>query len=153
MTDMKAAFANFANVYSALSSYNSNPTDENAKILSMITANTTSGMPLPSGKWGTVLAVALEMNLYTSALFLIENSEVLGINLNSISSSFGGNNFLNAYDTFKLSATDFDFELLPEDHPLFSQYPDVLQAQNLNRINATKVREILNSVLSRVSQK
>lgn len=153
MTDIKAAFANFANVYSALSSYNNNPTNENAKILSIVAKTTTSGMPLPSGKWGTILAVALEMNLYTSALFLIENSEIFGINLNSISSSFGGNDFLNAYDTFKLSATDFDFELIPERHPLFSQYPEVLQMQNLNRVNASKVGELLNSVLSRVSQK
>lgn len=145
--EIRTLFASSANAYYLLNAYNTTPNDELATALSSF-ASSTSTFILPSGRYGSILGLALEMQLYTSSLFLIQNSHRLGLNLNYVSSLYGDADILNALDTFKLTSNDFDFEPL-----VTSNNQDIVSSQNLNKQCALKVSEILKSTLSKVSQK
>ena len=56
----------------------SNSLDEDERKKLEILAEVSNGLPLPSGRWGNAIALALELNDYTSALLLIQKSEELG---------------------------------------------------------------------------
>ncbi len=107
------SYNNFYLIMKYLIQYNELQNEETIKKLSaIIQICKFSGMPLPSGRWGGCLAVALEMHKYLGALFILENSEKFEIDLNSTSSEFGGKNCWNAKDTFELSLLSFDDEEL-----------------------------------------
>lgn len=104
----KESFLMFAKITTSLEKYFYNQNQETqAEIKKLITQNNIN-LPLPSGRIGSPLAVALELNFYTCALFLIENADTLGIDINKISSDPNGRNIWNTEETLKMSLQYFN---------------------------------------------
>ena len=105
----KEAYNNFAMIVNALKSYSFDKTEKGEEILTASIAFIRDcKMPLPSGRWGNSLAVALEMQQYTGALFILHNAEQLDIDVNAISSEFGDVEPCGAEEVFKMSLSYFN---------------------------------------------
>lgn len=76
-------------------------------------AKTSAGLPLPSGKWGNAIALALEFNNYEVAEYLIENAERFNLDTKSVASDFGGKNRCSLKDMYLFSRLSYDDKLLP----------------------------------------
>lgn len=100
-------------------------------------------MPLPSGRWGNSLAVALEMQSYQGALLIIKNATALGIDLNAISSEYGGTNPWNAKEVFELSQLGFTTQKISAEDEIFKLYPWMVQLENDNKDAAVELSRIL----------
>ena len=98
-------------------------------------------MPLPSGRYGNVLAVALEMQQYKGALFLMKHAKKLEINLNAVSSEYGGENIWNVKQVFKASLEGFDTIRIKENDECYKEYPSIIQEKN-NNIDAVAEIEL-----------
>ena len=68
------------------------------------------GYPLPSGRWGTPLAVALENHQFSSAKYLLNNKEELNIDVNSVSSNLGGEDPIGLADELAFALSYYDLE-------------------------------------------
>ena len=76
-------------------------------------ASISQGMPLPSGRWGNAIALALETNNYISANYLVEHSKELNLETDKVVSEFGGKNSWGLKDEFLFSL--LTHEALDED--------------------------------------
>lgn len=101
------------------------------------------GMPLPSGRYGNSLAVALEMQLYVGALFIIKHADELGIDLKSISSERGGKDPWNAFQVFELSQLGFSKDKVSYDDEYYKDYPQIIESKNHNIDAAEEISGIL----------
>lgn len=102
-------YACFAGLFSVMSKYESGNCEKELESWIRI-ANISceeNNLPLPSGRKGNVLAVALEMRNYFSAIYMIENAERLGISLDRVSMDVDGSNVWGVKDTFELSQLGF----------------------------------------------
>lgn len=136
----KGSFANFSILYTALGEYSREQNERNLRnILSFMNV----GMPLSSGRYGNALAVALEMQQYRGALFMIKNASELGIDLGSISSELGGDNHWDAARTFEFSLSYFDFTKIEENDEFYKDYPEVRKIRNDNIDAAQEIAELL----------
>lgn len=136
----KDSFANFSMLYSALCEYSH---EQNEQKLRGILRFINVGMPLPSGRYGNALAVALEMQEYQGALLMIQNASELGIDLESISSELGGNERWGADKTFEFSLSYFDFTKIEENDEFYKDYPEARKIRNDNIDAAQKIVELL----------
>ena len=68
------------------------------------------GYPLPSGRWGTPLAVALENHQFSSAKYLLDNKDELNIDVNSVSSNLGGEDPIGFADELAFALSYYDLE-------------------------------------------
>lgn len=100
-----------------------------------------TSMPLPSGRYGNSLAVALEMQEYKGALYMIQNADELGINLESVSSVYG-ENVWSAQQTFEFSQVGFEMEKTTVDDEFCIDYPRVVQSNNSNIDAALEISKI-----------
>ncbi len=57
--------------------------------------------PLPSGSWGNILAVSLELNYYIAAKFILDNKDELGLDLNIV--AYDDNKILGFEDEYTKS--------------------------------------------------
>lgn len=136
-------------LYKVLNDFSNNENVEKTEQLSIITKASKSGMPLPSGRWGNALAVALEMKFYQGALFMIENAEELEIDLDAVSSEYGGKNIWNAQQTFELSQLGFEMTKLADDDEFYKDYPEIRKANNNNIDDAIEISKLLQDEMKR----
>lgn len=146
----RSAYNNFWSLCVALNDFalNENPdTTEQLKSIIEMSNIVNNGMPLPSGRYGTALAVALEMQLYKGALFMIKNANELGIDLDSVSSEYGGKNVWSAQQTFEISQLGFEKTKVTDDDELYKElYKNnswLVQFKNDNIDAALEISSIL----------
>lgn len=90
---------------------------------------------------GNALAVALEMQKYKGALFILEHALDFEINLESVSSEFGGTNVWNAKETFELSQMGYIESKLGID-TLCEEFPELAQMEYNNVLAAIQLQKI-----------
>jgi len=148
----RTAYSHFAILYNALNDFSYNQDTETTNQLSAITQLSQVGMPLPSGRYGNALAVALEMQFYQGALFMIKNAEELGINLASVSSEYGGRNVWDLPTTFEFSKRGFKMTKLQLDDPVYKDYPTFINNHNRDVDSAIEISNILQDGIKRQSK-
>lgn len=67
-------------------------------------------LPLPSGRWGNTLAAALENHQFVSATHIYENRDILGINIDCVSTEYDGSNPLNFAEELEIALSYFDMK-------------------------------------------
>jgi hypothetical protein len=87
----KDAYLNAANLVRFMEDYGMEKEEEARKLLDLF-ASISDGLPLPSGRWGNAIALALEINNYVAAEYLINNAEELGLETNTVVSELGFKN-------------------------------------------------------------
>lgn len=108
--EKELAFYSFTLLYIAISEYEFNQTLQTLEKLKDAINTIDTPMPLPSGRWGNALAVALEMFAFKSAQFMIQNANVLGIDLYAISSDKDGRNEWSGIQSMKFLKTTKDID-------------------------------------------
>lgn len=149
MEQNRTAYSHFASLCGALNDYSFNQNDETTAQLKAITKSIKVGMPLPSGRYGNSLAVALEMQLYQGALFMIKNADDLKIDLESVSSEHGGKNIWDAKQTFELSLLSFDTTKIEDNDDFYKNYPWIMQSKNNNIDAALEISSILQNKIKK----
>ena len=141
MEQMRTMYSRFAVWNNTLTEYEYSGDVE--KLKAMLKVQVNNVFPLPSGRFGNVLAVALEMQHYKGALFIIQNAKDLGIDLHSVSSEYGGREVWNAKQTFEFSKEYFDFEKIDvEKDEFYKRYPEYAKVQNANIDAALEIDSI-----------
>lgn len=143
MEIQRSAYKEFSILCNALGEFSINDDVKTRKNLIAIAKSIKVGMPLPSGRYGNALAVALEMQFYQGALFMIKNADELEINLESVSSEYGGKNVWNVQQTFELSQLGFNKTKIAEDDEFYKKYPWLIQSKNSNIDAALEISNIL----------
>ncbi len=69
------------------------------------------GLPLPTGRWGNAIALALEINNYIAAEYLIENAKRLKLNTDYVVSELGGRNKWTLKDEYLYSQLTYDDDI------------------------------------------
>lgn len=72
------------------------------------------GLPLPSGRWGNAIALALELNEYIAAEYLIKNAKRLGLETSTVVSELGFKNPWTLKEEYLYSLLTFDEPLSPK---------------------------------------
>lgn len=146
MEARKHAYVNFNLLCDKLDYYGFEQSEKNeADLFSVVSATCHEGFPLPSGRWGNALAVAMEMHMYVGALYLIQNAEQLEIDLDIVSSQYDGADCQNAQQVFELSKSYFDDQKIGEDDEVYREYPNDRQYHNDNVDAFLAVTELLKS--------
>lgn len=143
MEQNRTAYSHFSVLCGILNDFSLNKDDKTIEQLKATMKFMNVGMPLPSGRWGNALAVALEMQLYQGALFMIKNAEDLEIDLDSVSSEYGGKDVWNALQTFELSQIGFEKTKITTDDKFYKNYPGLIQSKNNNIDAALEISNIL----------
>ncbi len=115
MNNKKKAIIEMSSLIDALNKYNSGVIDKRSFLNIVNTYN--NYYPLPSGKWGNKIALALELNYYIAAVSLLKdnNSE----KCDNIACDYDGSNPVNIDDVLLLSSlTKISYEDI-EDIPGF----------------------------------
>jgi len=128
------SFKEFATLYNYLYKFNCNLDEKSAEELSNYLV-VVDKLPLPSGRWGNALGVAIEMELFPAALFIMQNAEKLGINLDIVSTTIEGEEPLSLSELFLSTFVKFDINKLPNIHPLYKDHIEINDFHNRN-INA-----------------
>lgn len=133
MEQNRIAYMEFAKLHNVLKKFSFDENNEEVIRKLKITLKTFKGaMPLPSGRWGNSLAVALEMQYYQGALFMIQHADELGIDLESVSSEYDGSQVWNAKQTFEQSQLGFEETKIDPDDKFYSKYPWLIESNNRN---------------------
>lgn len=148
----RTAYNHFAVLYKVLNDFSYNKNVETGEQLSVLTKASKSGMPLPSGRWGNALAVALEMRFYQGALFMIENAEELEIDLDSVSSEYGGKDVWDVKQTFELSQLGFDMTKIADNDEFYKAFPETIKVNNSNVDAAIEISKLLQDKMKRSSR-
>lgn len=143
MEQSRTAYSFFSVLCSALMDFSYNEDAKTTKQLMTIIKSIKVGMPLPSGRWGNSLAVALEMQLYQGALLMIKNAEELEIDLESVSSEYGGKNVWNAQQTYEISKLGFAKKKIADNDEFYKKNPWLIQSINSNIDAALEISSIL----------
>lgn len=125
----KKAYMNACHLVSSMEKYSYSLLKNDENQLSAY-AYISQGVPLPSGRWGNAIALALETNDYISANYLIEHAEELNLRTDSVVSEFGGKNPWGLKDEFLFSL--LTHESLGDD--LANEMKDILSAAELEKI-------------------
>lgn len=143
MEQSRTAYSLFSTLCNALNDFSFNKNDKTTEELKAIIKSINVGMPLPSGRYGNSLAVALEMQFYQGALFMIKNANDLEINLESVSSEYDGRNVWDARQTFELSQLGFETTKIADDDDFYKNYPWLIQFKNANIDASLEILNIL----------
>lgn len=103
----KSAFIDSVDLVSHMNKY-AYSMDEKERNLVDFLAKYSEGLPLPSGRRGNAIALALEVNNYVAAEYLIENAERLNLDTNTVVSELGGANRWSLKDEYLYSQLTFD---------------------------------------------
>lgn len=109
---MRSAFITAANLVNYMNNYKYYMDEKDRKTLDVFT-QISDGLPLPSGRWGNAIALALEVNNYIAAEYLIDNSDRLGLDTNTVVSELGGKNPWNLKDEYLFSQLTYEEDILP----------------------------------------
>jgi len=101
------AFRRAAILTYSIIEYSHNPSEINASAL-LCLSNITKSIPLPSGRWGNVLALALELNEYIAAKLLFEERKQLELNTDLMVTDANGHNAWNLYDEYLFSQLTYN---------------------------------------------
>ena len=128
----RAMFHNFSILYQALKEYTIYTNEQNTSELKNILTTIKGELPLPSGRVGNALAVALEMQEYEAAVFMVNYARELQIDLQNVSNRWFGGDIWNANEVFELSQIGFETNKISNNHPFYQKYPWFIQYQNKN---------------------
>ncbi len=129
----KSAYISAFHLLQSMESYSTNLTKETEKRLnSFAYLSSGKGIPLPSGRWGNAIALALEINDYVSAKYLIENAEELRLETNTVVSELGGINPWGMKDEYLYSLLTFE-QLTDE---MIEDYRKTLPSERVDRLVA-----------------
>ena len=103
----KNAFLDSCHLVKAMEDYSRNPSEQSEKVLSLY-AQISKGIPLPSGRWGNAIALALEINDYISAEYLIDHAKELELETNTVVSELGGKNAWPMKDEYLFSQLTYE---------------------------------------------
>lgn len=103
----KRAYMKAVNLVKAMERYSTSISDKDKDLLGSL-ASLSEGMPLPSGRWGNAIALALEINDYVSAEYLIKNAEEFNLEINRVVSELGGKNPWGLKDEFLFSLLTYN---------------------------------------------
>lgn len=143
MEQNKTVYSFFSDLCRALKEFSYNEDAKTTEQLMIITRSVKVGMPLPSGRWGNALAVALEMQYYQGALLMIKNAEELEIDLEFVSSEYGGKNVWNAQQTYEISQLGFEKTKIADNDEFYKEYPWFIRMKNSNIDAALEISSIL----------
>lgn len=143
----REAYHHFSTLCRALNDFSFDGNDETAEKLRELVKTFKDEMPLPSGGYGNSLAIALEMQLYQGALFIIQNADELGIDLESVSSNYDGKNVWTAQQTFELSQLGFKTTKISDVDEFYKDYPLIMQDINRNIDAALEISRIFKGKL------
>lgn len=136
------SYMRLGTVHPLLTAYNSNPSKENEeKLNEFFLTSGKKGIPLPSGRFGNELGYCLEMQLYNSALYILKNNEKINVELDSVSSQYGGKDIWNAYDCFLFSKTYLSDMLELSESDIIKKYPEIRE-QLLGNLEAMDELEV-----------
>lgn len=141
----KNAYIGAAEMYMIMQGYKFHSDDDNKRFSLEHYASFLQGLPLPSGRWGNVIALALEFNNYTSAEYLIDNAERLGLVTKTVVSEFGGHNAWSLKDEYLYSLLTFEEEITPkEDLPVTEEeYQEYVAVELRNKEACERLKEKL----------
>ncbi len=108
----RSAFIKAASLVEYMRKYSYYMDEKNRESLDYY-AELSEGLPLPSGRWGNAIALALEINNYVVAEYLIENSDRLKLYTNTVVSELGGKNPWSLKDEYLYSQLTYDEEIMP----------------------------------------
>lgn len=108
INNLRAAYTYFAFLFQALENFSVDENLETTKKLRdtiKVIETSQTKMPLPSGMYGNSLAVALEMQLYPAALFIIKNADELKVDLKQV--SYDNDTIYDVNNVFGMSQLGF----------------------------------------------
>lgn len=152
MEKSRTAYRYFSTLCGALNDFSLNKNYKTTEELKAIIKTIDIGMPLPSGRYGNSLAVALEMQFYQGALFIIENADDLEIDLESVSSEYGGRNVFDTRQTFELSQLGFKKIKIADNDIFYKKYPWLIQSINANIDASLEISNILQDNIKKNSK-
>ena len=108
----KSAFIIAANLVAYMDKYSYYMDEKDREALELFT-QISGRLPLPSGRWGNAIALALEVNNYVAAEYLIENSDRFDLDTNTVVSELDGKNPWSLKDEYLYSQLTYEEELMP----------------------------------------
>ena len=108
----RSAFINAAYLVTYMDKYSYYFTDED-KMAFDTYVYFSGGLPLPSGRWGNAIALALEVNNYVAAEYLIDNADRFELDTNTVASEIGDNCSLSLKDEYLYSQLTYKEEKIP----------------------------------------
>ena len=109
---MRSAFITAANLVNYMNNYKYYMDEKDRKTLDVFT-QISDGLPLPSGRWGNAIALALEVNNYVAAEYLIENSDRLRLDTDDIVNELGSKDFWSLEEEYLYSQLTYEEEIMP----------------------------------------
>ncbi len=136
LKNQKYAFIDAAHIVNYMNKYSRYMGELDRTILDFF-IKCSSGLPLPSGRWGNAIALALEINDYIVAEYLINNSERLMLDTDTVVSELGGKNAWSLKDEYLFSQLTYEEEILPiregeteEDYKKYVDYMNRIKLAN-----------------------
>lgn len=93
------------------------------------------------------------MHFYQGALFMIENAEKLEIDLDSVSSEYGGKDVWDVKQTFELSQLGFDMTTIADNDEFYKAFPETIKVNNSNVDAAIEISKLLQDKMKRSSNR
>ena len=112
LKNRRSAFIKAATLVTYMNKYSYYMDEKDRKNLDVF-ARISEGLPLPSGRWGNAIALALEINNYVAAEYLIDNADRLELDTNTVVSEFGGKNAWSLKDEYLYSQLTYEEEIMP----------------------------------------
>ena len=107
LKNRKSAFLIAANLVTCMNRYSYYMNEKDRELLDLF-IKISQGLPLPSGRWGNAIALALEINNYVIAEYLIKNADRLGLSTDFVVSELGFKNPWNLKDEYLFSQLTYD---------------------------------------------
>ena len=123
MKDKRTSYQHFSELCMLLRDYASSSDNNSVVNLVNFIREDDIEMPLPSGRRGNALAVSLEMNMYVGALFMIENSDFLGLDLNCYV-AYDKSKCFTATDLFDLTKEYFSTKKIDLNSNLYNEHAE-----------------------------
>lgn len=103
------------------------------------------GLPLPSGRWGNAIALALEVNNYYAAEYLIDNAERLELDTTTVVSELGFKNPWSLKEEFLYSTLTYENNIRPKtDYETKESYDNYVRSLLRNNISYLGIEKRLN---------
>lgn len=107
----KTSFLRASSLITYMNKYSYYMEEKDREILDIFT-EISDGLPLPSGRWGNAIALALEINNYIAAEYLIENADRLKLEKDFVVSELGGKNSWSLRDEYLFSQLIYEEEIM-----------------------------------------